>query len=81
MEHAGEAIGVHEGPIRKAMTLGMGTRAAPLVPPAIQSVNSVIDYSFGSSFFGMLQAYWNAMRPSSFQVMHAIHVQSIPSRS
>lgn len=71
---ADEWLGVHEGPRHLAMMEDEDADLAPLVPQldtkgvALQTSTPRNTYSKGAALLGMLEAYWEALLPNSFQV-------------
>ena len=65
---AGELIGVHEGPRAKALSFAQEPFGSALVPEPGVAGSGVMTYSFGAAFFSMLEGFWEATSPGSFQV-------------
>jgi hypothetical protein len=65
---------VHEGPRHLALTEDEDAQLAALVPKldfrgtALQTTTPRTTYSKGAALLGMLEAYWEALLPNSFQV-------------
>lgn len=53
--------------MQRAMSYGKGPVAQPLVPSAPHEPDGVVAYSFGASLFAMLESFWEALLPASFQ--------------
>ena len=69
---AGEAIGIHEGPRATALLADDEPLTSAMVPEAAAQLrlfpSGAVEYSKGAAVLRMLQSFWDAGRPGSFQV-------------
>ena len=68
----GEGIGIHEGPRATALLADDEPLTSALVPATAAQPrllpSGAVEYSKGAAVLRMLQSFWEAGRPGSFQV-------------